>query len=210
MTESIEIIKRLWTEDAVSYQGKHFQLTEVSIRPRPIQKPRPPIWVGATTDRAIQRAAVVGDAWMAAPSVTVADLKVQLELGRQARAAAGLPPATDFGKVLDMYCAPTRKEAWRDGAPAIASKYQAYAAWGLADLQAEGSQPSAGIEALARDRFVIGDPDDCLRELKRHRDELGVTQLMIRVQFPGMTQRQILDCLSLVAERVLPELRRAG
>src|SRR3712207_4261870 len=94
LTESIEIIKRLWTEDDVTYQGKHFQLTNVSIRPRPVQQPRPPIWVGATSEPAIRRAALHGDAWMAAPSDTVPRMKELLALYRQARSEAGLPPAT--------------------------------------------------------------------------------------------------------------------
>src|SRR3712207_6149537 len=167
-TESIEIIKRLWTEDDVSYEGKYYRLANVSIRPRPVQQPRPPVWIGATSEPAIRRAAVHGDAWMAAPNDTVPRMRELLALYREARAEAGLPPAAEFAKILDMYVAPTREEAWRDGAPAIAEKYRAYAAWGL------GGGLDATIEELARDRFVIGDPEDCLREFRRHRDELGV------------------------------------
>ena len=210
MTESIEIIKRLWTEDDVSYQGKYYQLTNVSIRPRPVQKPRPAIWIGATSVPAIRRAAVYGDAWMAAPKDTVPMMKEQLALYRQARSEAGLPPAAEFAKTLDMYVAPTREQAWRDGAPAIAEKYRAYATWGLGGAQPEGRGLDVAIAELARDRFVIGDPDDCIQEFRRHRDELDVTHLMIRVQFPGMTHRQVMSCLALVGERVLPELRGAS
>jgi probable F420-dependent oxidoreductase len=210
MTESIEIIKRLWTEDALSFEGKYFRLDKVSIRPRPVQKPRPPIWVGAVSEPAIRRAAVHGDAWMAAPQDSVAKMKELIALYRQARTEAGLPPAAEFGKILDMYVAPTREQAWRDGAPAIAEKYRSYAAWGLGGGQSEGQSLDTTIEELARNRFVIGDPDDCIQEFRRHRDELGVTHLMIRVQFPGMTQRQVMDCLRLVGERVLPALRGDG
>jgi probable F420-dependent oxidoreductase len=210
MTESVEIIKRLWTEDGVTYQGKYYRLTHVSIRPRPVQKPRPPLWIGATSEPAIRRAAVYGDAWMAAPSDTVPRMKELLALYRQARAEAGLPPAADFAKILDMYVAPTREQAWREGAPAIAEKYRSYAAWGLGGAQSDGQGLDLAIEELARDRFLIGDPDDCIREFRRHRDELGVTHLMIRVQFPGMTHRQVMSCLGLVGERILPELRRAS
>ncbi len=210
MTESIEIIKRLWTEDDVTYQGKYYQLTNVSIRPRPVQQPRPPIWIGATSEPAIRRAAVYGDAWMAAPQDTVPVMQEHLALYRQARSEAGLPPAADFAKTLDMYVAPTREQAWREGAPAIAEKYRAYAIWGLGGAQPEGQGLDVAIEELARDRFVIGDPDDCIQEFRRHRDELHVTHLMIRVQFPGMTHRQVMSCLGLVGERVLPELRGAS
>src|SRR5262245_66591723 len=41
--EGIEIIKKLWTEDHVSFEGKEFQLRDVTVYPKPLQKPRPPI-----------------------------------------------------------------------------------------------------------------------------------------------------------------------
>ena len=43
--EGIEIIRRLWTEDDVTHRGRHWRLDGVTIRPRPVQQPRPPIWV---------------------------------------------------------------------------------------------------------------------------------------------------------------------
>lgn len=205
--ESLEIIKRLWTEDEVSFHGKHFHVTGASARPRPVQRPRPPIWIGAQADRAVERAARLGDAWLAAPTVSVPTTARSLELYRRARAAAGLPPATEFAKCLDLYVAPTREQALREGGPAIAAKYRSYATWGQSRQGPESSDLAADIEEVARDRLVVGDPEDCLREFLRHRDELGVTHLLIRAQFPGLSQRQVLDCLSLIAERVVPAVR---
>ena len=62
--EILTIVRRLWTEDSVTFEGKHFQLRGVQESLKPIQKPHPPIWIGATNDTAIRRAARMGDTWI--------------------------------------------------------------------------------------------------------------------------------------------------
>jgi len=63
------------------------------------------------------------------------------------------------------------------------------------------------VEELARDRFVIGTPDDCIRECRRHRDELGVTHLIVRFNFPGMSPANVLGAMRLFGKEVLPRMR---
>jgi alkanesulfonate monooxygenase SsuD/methylene tetrahydromethanopterin reductase-like flavin-dependent oxidoreductase (luciferase family) len=64
LVECVEIIERLWTEDAVSYEGEHFQLEDVTIRPKPVQNPRPPIWVGASNESSVRRGARIVDGFL--------------------------------------------------------------------------------------------------------------------------------------------------
>ena len=49
LDEQIGLMKRLWTEDSVSHQGEFFQFDDVSLTPKPVQKPHPPIWIGSWT-----------------------------------------------------------------------------------------------------------------------------------------------------------------
>lgn len=56
-------IKRLWTADSASFDGRHVRFIEVDSRPRPVQRPHPPIWVGGASDAAMRRAIRYGDAW---------------------------------------------------------------------------------------------------------------------------------------------------
>ncbi|MFB0500457.1 MAG: LLM class flavin-dependent oxidoreductase [Candidatus Hadarchaeaceae archaeon] len=60
--ETIEIVKKLWTEPIVTYHGKFFNLKDV-VCIKPIQEPHPPIWVGGSSNTALRRAAKYGDAW---------------------------------------------------------------------------------------------------------------------------------------------------
>lgn len=62
--EAIEILRRLWSEDPTSYQGKYFQFPAVSMRPKPAQAGGPPIVVGGRSDAARRRAARLGDGYM--------------------------------------------------------------------------------------------------------------------------------------------------
>jgi alkanesulfonate monooxygenase SsuD/methylene tetrahydromethanopterin reductase-like flavin-dependent oxidoreductase (luciferase family) len=61
LEENLEAIKRLWTEDNVSMKGSHFELDRATASLKPVQKPRPPIWLGANADVAVRRAARVAD-----------------------------------------------------------------------------------------------------------------------------------------------------
>jgi alkanesulfonate monooxygenase SsuD/methylene tetrahydromethanopterin reductase-like flavin-dependent oxidoreductase (luciferase family) len=63
------------------------------------------------------------------------------------------------------------------------------------------------FEELVRDRFIVGDPDDCTRELQRYVDALGVNCFILRIQWPGMEQAKVLRTIKLLAERVMPKLR---
>src|SRR5262249_13316667 len=66
-TEAVEIIRRLWSEDRVTHSGRHWQFSDATIAPRPLQAPRPPIIIGAQVDAAIARAAKIGDGWLVVP-----------------------------------------------------------------------------------------------------------------------------------------------
>ena len=61
--EQVEVLKKLWCDDLVSYQGRFHQLTEVNITPRPVQRPIP-VWFGGSSDAVVKRAAQIGDGWM--------------------------------------------------------------------------------------------------------------------------------------------------
>jgi probable F420-dependent oxidoreductase len=88
--ESVELINALWTEPTVSYHGNIFQLDGATMAPKPIQKPRPPIWFGGGHANAIRRTATIADGWMgsggssmAAFARNISALKTELERARR-------------------------------------------------------------------------------------------------------------------------------
>jgi len=66
--EAIEVLKRVLTDDNVAYEGLHFRSRGTTMRPRPVQQPHPPIWVGGNSRRAIRRAVESAQGWCPFPN----------------------------------------------------------------------------------------------------------------------------------------------
>jgi probable F420-dependent oxidoreductase len=66
LDDYLQVIDALWTQDKPSFNGRYYAIDEVGFAPKPVQKPRPPIWIGGHSKRALQRAGRFGDAWHAA------------------------------------------------------------------------------------------------------------------------------------------------
>ena len=62
--ECLEIVRRLWSGERVTFSGRHFKLNEAMLNPAPRQRPNPPIWVSGRRDAAMRRAARFGDGWV--------------------------------------------------------------------------------------------------------------------------------------------------
>ncbi|MCH8107594.1 MAG: LLM class flavin-dependent oxidoreductase [Chloroflexi bacterium] len=73
--EVLEVMKRLWVEPEAHYQGTFWQLDGISMEPKPVQKPHPPIWFGGGHPRALKRAVRHGDGWMGAGSSSTAQFR---------------------------------------------------------------------------------------------------------------------------------------
>ena len=89
--EQVEVLRRLWSEDLVSFSGRFHNLNEVSIVPPPVQRPIP-IWFGGLSDAVVTRAARLGDGWM---PIIEPDVQAEEKLGalREQLRSFGRDPA---------------------------------------------------------------------------------------------------------------------
>jgi alkanesulfonate monooxygenase SsuD/methylene tetrahydromethanopterin reductase-like flavin-dependent oxidoreductase (luciferase family) len=207
LTEGIEIVRRLWTEERVSHTGRHWQLSDVGILPRPLQRPRPPILIGAQVEAAIARAAKISDGFLIVPVPTLDELARQMATFTSARAAAGLPPTEHIYRLLEVHVAPDADMALRRIAPYLMEKYASYLSWGLEGVTVEkNAPPEQQLRGLAVNRFAIGTPAQVVDMLlAQHR--AGVRHLTMRVSWPGMRQEDILAGIELLGRDVLPKVR---
>ena len=90
--ESVELIKALWTESKVHYQGSIFRLEGGSMPLKPVQKPHPPIWLGGGHPDALSRAAIMADAWMGAGGSSTADFARHVPILKAGLEKAGRDP----------------------------------------------------------------------------------------------------------------------
>jgi len=95
MDEALEALDRLWTVDAATYEGTYVRFSGVDLYPKPIQRPRPPIWVGGRAEAAIRRAALLADGWFPSQA-SVEVLAAGRALALEVAANAGRP-APIFG-----------------------------------------------------------------------------------------------------------------
>ena len=102
--EGLEVMKRLWTEERVTFGGEFWKLENVAMAPKPVQKPHPPIWFGARHPDALRRAVAHGDGFIGAGSSSTADFAQQVAHVRQCLAEAKRDPAT-FALAKRVYLA---------------------------------------------------------------------------------------------------------
>ncbi len=63
LSESLQIIRSLWTEERTNFDGRYYKMTDAIANPKPIQKPYPPIWIGASGETTIRLVARYADVW---------------------------------------------------------------------------------------------------------------------------------------------------
>ncbi|SMD22916.1 LLM class flavin-dependent oxidoreductase [Kibdelosporangium aridum] len=101
-TEGLELMKRLWTEPSVTFDGKFWQLEDAQMEPKPVQRPHPPILFGANHPNAVRRAVKLGDGFIGAGSATTARFVELVKIAREAMAEFGRP---DFKFAKRVYVA---------------------------------------------------------------------------------------------------------
>ncbi|MBI2991928.1 MAG: LLM class flavin-dependent oxidoreductase [Deltaproteobacteria bacterium] len=92
--EALTLMKRLWTEENLDFEGKFWRLKKASLWPKPFQRPHPPIWFGANTAPALKRAVAHGSGFIGAGSASTADFKTNVQALGEALAEAKRDPAT--------------------------------------------------------------------------------------------------------------------
>ena len=112
LEEAVAIIRRLWTEPSVKFQGRHYQLSETTIEPKPAQQPTPPILVGGHGPRyVLPMIGRTADICNVGSNDTVDQHRVYARIIRQAAEAAGRDPnSIELTHNADCVIAPTRRD----------------------------------------------------------------------------------------------------
>lgn len=208
--ENLEAVVRLWTEDDVHMTGSHFTLDGVNISVKPVQKPRPPIWLGANADAGVRRAARLGDTWFIGPHQRMDTIERQLDIYKKALDDCGKAFPEELPLMREIFVAGTRDEAIRLARPYLEEKYKSYHAWGQDKVMPRGDDDlSLPFEELTRDRFLFGSPDEVAEQIAGYNKRLGVNSFVLGLQWVGMPQSQVVDAMHLFAEEVMPKVAEA-
>lgn len=210
MEEGIDVIIKSWTEDRFSYDGKRYHLRNLSVTPKPVQKPHIPICIGAFEEPAIRRAGRLGYPLIIGPGRTMQMVRETIRFYNDAARKAGRNP-DDVEHVLlrEAYIAENGKKAREEADRYIISMYKYYFSLGV-KMFVRGKQLTGlddpMFDYLPEERFIIGDPEECIREIRRYRDELGINYIACRMVFPSATHETISKCIEIFGREVIPNI----
>jgi len=206
--ESVEIVRKCWSGEPFSFYGKHYRLENVAIRPRPYQRPGPPLWIGASVPAAVRRAAQLADAFVGTPSTSLDNaLSLVNTYTAAARAAGRLAQVV---LMRDAWVARSRSEAEAVYGPEVMTAYRYYWQHRLAEFKNIPPGTEFTLENLAPDRLIVGDPETCVREFRRWHEATGADYFLLRLRHAhsgGPPHAKIMEAIKLFGEQVLPHCR---
>ena len=208
--EYLALVQRLWTEESVSYEGPCCRLDNVHMNIRPVQRPRPPIWMAANNDPAVQRAARLADAWLINPHSTIDTIRRQLAIYRAELQAAGKGGPRSLPVIKEVYCAANRARALELAGPHLLGKYRDYAKWGQDKVMPDDTNFSRSLDELIEGRFILGSPEECYDQLQPYWNELGINHIVIRSHWAGMPLSAALASMRLISDELLPALHKVA
>jgi alkanesulfonate monooxygenase SsuD/methylene tetrahydromethanopterin reductase-like flavin-dependent oxidoreductase (luciferase family) len=202
VVEGLEVIRRLWSGEKVTFHGKYFQLDGVSSLPRPLQRPRPPILMGADLIKTVARVPEVADHWIASRRHTKTFLREALPaykaaLERQERPFRGL------FIFRDLCIADSSREAEERIRDGYERRYQRYQQWGQ-----PGERYDLAFDQLKRDRLILGSPAEVVEQVMEYHREFKTEVMWFMVDWPGMDPKFTLESIERFGAEVIPEIKR--
>lgn len=203
LEEMIELMTKLWSQERVTHHGRYWNLDDVPTHIRPIQQPRPPIWLGAMKETGVRRAARHGDVWTITPQQTVSQVRDLIRVYAEERTARGLPLnklplrrelmiGKDFDDAVNRFAAVARE------------KYVAYAGRGMKLLSDEAVHNE--FISTIKDHVILGSAEECRKQIEAIAAQLPIGPLLVRPHWPGMDAEQTVAYLEEVGREIVRPL----
>lgn len=222
--EAIEILVRAWTQEKFSYEGKYYKVKDVSVVPKPLQKPHPRFFTGGTSDSTYQMAGERGWGIFVPPLLPWSVLEGPLGLYKQACARHGHQP--DIVYIRPVYLDEDEKQIRKEVERALldflafnASPIESlYGEEKKAELRAKGYgfYASGALESLTKLTYeevveqeigFIGTPKKVIQQVRNLEAKGGIGELAIVSNFGGLEHWKSIKTQDLFAKQVIPAFR---
>ncbi len=206
--EGIELIRKLLTEESVTFEGDVFAVEDLTVMPRPVQESIP-IWYGGQSDAAIHRSAKRTDGWIMSPIETRAELAEKSATYTDALEEYGKDPeAVRRPLRRELYVAEDDETAWEEVGPSLLYEYQDvygdYEDIGHSFAPEDEADALEDLKEHAEGRFIVGGPETAIEELEAYQREVGMDEVLLRMHFPGLDPEKTEKSIRLVGEEVMP------
>ena len=202
--EAIQIMKLLWTQDVVSFEGKFWSFQDGHTHIRPWQEPHPPLWIGAMKDAGVRRSARLGDGWPVTPETKVPEMVRLMSLYEDERERLGRPHVKHPLR-REIIPAATTEAAFDRFESMAKERLLAYAANQLATRDA--GELSREFRAVAAKETFIGTPDECIAQIRALAAIVPIDPILVRAQWPRMTSDQVVAYLDDLGRDIVPAVR---
>ena len=205
--ESIDVLRRLFTEDLVNHDGRFFKLHDARSRARPIQLPHPPFWIGGYSEAAMKRAAKRGDGWYPGAFAELSVLKEQVVTYRRLTAELGKPDKLMLLRFT--WIDEDRNRARKLAEEHAEGPHRNYVGTGLRESIAEyKSRPWLSGQDLFVESYFAGNPDDIYEQIKLYIEQLRPDRFNFRVSVDPSAHADAHKAVKLLGTEVLPRIRK--
>jgi alkanesulfonate monooxygenase SsuD/methylene tetrahydromethanopterin reductase-like flavin-dependent oxidoreductase (luciferase family) len=228
-TEVLEILKLAWTEERFSYHGTYHSFDNVTLVPKPYQKPHPPIRIAATSADTYPVIGAHGHpVFVAARIGTLSELAPLVADYRAAYAAAGHPGKGEVYLRVPVYVAETEQRArdepeeslmrlYRQTGAGLEGSAKTSKAIATAEREqadrAERAARAARLQNVTydealRDKIIVGTPDRVVDRLQELKDELGLDGILAELNGGSLIPHElVMNALRLLCHEVMPKFR---
>jgi natural product biosynthesis luciferase-like monooxygenase protein len=215
--EGLDIIRKAWTQERLSYRGRFFQVAEVAVVPKPVQQPYPPVRVAANSPDTFELMGQLGLPIFVASQVNpFPRIKEYLPMYRAARAAAGHPDngSEDVTVLIPTYVAESREQVRREMEPSVSRWLQTVASR-YSNRDAGPPLMRERLERLRRMTYeraceimgVFDTPEASVERLQQLREEFNMGRLICWFNQGGLVPHaQVMRSMELFAAKVMPHL----
>jgi len=219
MLESLKMILQAWTTDHFSFQGKFYSVNNLSVVPKPVQQPHPPVRIAANSPDTFELSGRMGyPIFVAAQVNPFRKIRELLPLYYQARAAAGHPDrgGEDVTLLLPLYVGESQTQIRQDLEPSIKRFLQAVATIYATSGPLPEGRIKEVLERVQRMTYeqvcevmaVFDTPDACVERLKRFQQEFGMGRVICWFNPGGIVpHQQVMRSMELFATKVMPHFQ---
>jgi len=222
--EALEVILRAWTNEKVNFKGVHFNIENLEVRPKPLQKPHPPVWVAGISDATFPMVGKWGFNLLCAPVFGFQGKSAEdlLDKYRNALREGGHDPAKkDIGSLCMVYCADSVEQARKEFEQPVLWYYRTISKYVAPPA---GHEPVKGYELYAKTRdlaaniswqqlldagaVICGNADHCVEEISKISARYGFTEFLCWTRLGGLDHRKVMHSMELMQNKVFPHFRK--
>ncbi len=221
--EAIQLVRKCWTEERVTFKGKHYQVDDLMVVPKPYQKPHPPVYMACLSMETFYLAGRYGFNILmsAAFGLTAEKAKQGIADYRRGREEAGHDPkAGQIGCLVMVYPGKTMEQARADFRGPVTWYYRTIAKYVAPPT---GQVKTYEVYAKSRDFakvvefddivdgpvMVCGDVEHATEKLAALATEFGFNELLCWTRIGGLDNNKVLTAMELLSGEVMPAVRKA-